>query len=82
MRTFYPRNAIQIPASKPHPDGTVYRISIGDEEWDGGVFHSVIKVQMMYNGKVAGRKSPSYPVGTDDYKRVSEAIQQLIDNNQ
>ena len=82
MRTFYPRNYTIIPASKPHPEGTAYRISIGDEEWDGGVFHSVIKVQMMYNGKVAGRKSPSYPVGTDDYKRVSEAIQQLIDNNQ
>lgn len=80
MRTFYPRNAIRIPASEPHPKGTEYKISIGDEEWEGGVFHSVIKVQMVYDGKVAGRKSPSYPVGTNDYKRVSDAIRRLMED--
>ena len=79
MRTFYPRNTIVIPASAPHPDNTEYKISVGDEEWDGGVFHSVVKVQMMYNGKIAGRKSPSYPIGSDDYMRVCEAIQKLVE---
>lgn len=76
-RTFYPRNSKVIPASAPHPDGTEYKISIGDEDWDG-VFETVIKVQMVYDGKVAGRKSPSYPIGTEDWKRVATAIEELI----
>ena len=75
-RVFYPRKSISVPASVPHPAGTEYKISIGDEEWDG-YFHTVIKVQMVYDGKVAGRKSPSYPIGTDDAQRVAEAIRQL-----
>lgn len=78
MRTFYPRNTVIIPASAPHPKNTEYKISVGDEEWEGGVFHSVIKVQMMYDGKVAGRRSPSYPIESDDYCRVFDAIQSLI----
>lgn len=78
MRTFYPRNTVIIPASAPHPYNTEYKISVGDEEWEGGVFHSVIKVQMMYDGKVAGRRSPSYPIESDDYNRVFDAIQSLI----
>ena len=77
MRTFYPRKARIIQASAPHPEGTQYKVSIGDEDWGNGTFQSVIKVQMMYDGKVAGRMSPSYPVGTDDYERVSAAIFEL-----
>lgn len=42
------------------------------------MFHSVIKVQMMYDGKVAGRRSPSYPIESDDYCRAFDAIQSLI----
>lgn len=34
---------------------------------------------MVYNGKVAGRKSPSYPFETDDYLRVASAISELKD---
>ena len=56
-----------------------YKISVGDIEWDGGVFHSVVKVKMMYDGKIAGRKSPSYPIDSDDYIRVCEAIQKLVE---
>lgn len=77
-RVFYPRQSILVDASKPHPKGTQYKISLGDEEWDG-VFHSVIKVQMVYEGKVAGRKSPSYPIGSDDTVRVNEAIRILME---
>ena len=73
MKTFYPRITKDIPASYPHPDNTMYRISIGDEDWDGS-FVQVVKVQMVYNGKVAGRRSPSYPLGTDDWERVTEEI--------
>lgn len=78
-RVFYPRHSIFVNASLPHPKGTQYKVSLGDEEW-GGVFHLVIKVQMVYDGKVAGRKSPSYPVETEDAARVHEAIQALMDS--
>ena len=80
-RVFYPRASRLIPASSPHPEGTEYKISVGDEEWEG-VFHQVVKVQMVYNGKVAGRKSPSYPVGTDDWRRVADAIGALLREQQ
>lgn len=76
-RTFYPRKSILVAASEPHPEGTEYKISIGDEEWSE-VYHSVIKIQMVYEGRVAGRKSPSYPSDSDDYFRVNEAIQELL----
>lgn len=75
-RVFYPRKSILVKASEPYPEGTAYKVSIGDEEWEG-YCHSVIKVQMVYDGKVAGRKSPSYPLGTDDAFRVAEAVKRL-----
>lgn len=78
-RVFYPRQSIFVNASAPHPQGTQYKVSLGDEEW-GGVFHFVTKVQMVYDGKVTGRKSPSYPVGSEDASRVHEAIQILMDS--
>ena len=73
---FYPKMSTRVSASAPHPEGTEYKISIGEEDWDGE-FKTVIKVQMLYNGKIAGRKSPSYPAGTDDAKRVAEAMVEI-----
>jgi hypothetical protein len=32
---------------------------------------------MVYEGKVAGRKAPSYPAGTDDADRVYRALERL-----
>jgi hypothetical protein len=77
-KTFFPHSDKDIfePASKPHPEGTQYKISTGLETWDNGN-HEVVKIQMVYNGKVAGRRSPSYPVGTDDFVRVMEAARKL-----
>lgn len=66
-----------LPASPPHPQNTEYKVSIGIELWDNYPAH-VVKVQMVYNGKVEGRKSPSFPTGTDDFERVSVAINELI----
>ena len=77
-RTFYPRASKYVEASDPHPEGTEYKVSVGDEDWEGR-YHSVVKIQMMYNGKVAGRKSPSYPIASDDYARVASAIAELLD---
>lgn len=73
---YYPKLSKQILASAPHPEGTEYKISIGEEDWNG-TFCTVVKVQMVYNGKISGRKSPSYPIGTDDYNKVYQAIAEL-----
>lgn len=75
-QTFFPHKSIIIPASPPHPPNTEYKISKGLERWEGGN-HEVFKIQMVYDGTVAGRRSPSYPIGTDDFERVKQAIQEL-----
>lgn len=80
-KTFFP-NAGQITyvsASAPHPESTEYKISIGLEVW-GGENHPVAKIQMVYDGVVAGRRSPSYPLGTDDSQRVNAKLEELIAN--
>ena len=77
-QTFFPIKGKQkyIQASPPHQDAQ-YVVSIGSEMW-GGIPQSVIKVQMAYNGKISGRRSPSYPIGTNDYQRVHDAIIELL----
>lgn len=64
---------LMVPASSPHPPNTEYKVSIGEEKWDDQL-NKVIKVQMVYDGVIAGRRSPSYPLDSDDFYRVSEAI--------
>ena len=76
MKTYHPFISSDVPASSPHPSATVYRVSFGLEYW-GEEPHEVAKVQMVYDGAVAGRRSPSYPSGTDDFERVVEALHQL-----
>ncbi len=80
-KTFFPKadKIAFVTASKPHPDNTQYKISIGLEDW-GGEMHEVLKVQMVYDGEVAGRRSPSFPLGTDDMQRVMAKAQELIAN--
>ncbi|MGG2111906.1 hypothetical protein ABFY60_15510 [Lysinibacillus pakistanensis] len=75
-QTFFPKKYIMVPASAPHPENTEYKVSIGYEKWDD-TMHKVIKVQMVYDGVIAGRRSPSYPLDKDDYYRVNDAIQRL-----
>ncbi len=77
-QTFFPAagRSIDVAASPPHAANTMYRVSFGHEIWeDGG--HSVGKVQMVYDGVVSGRRSPSFPEGTDDYFRVLNAFNRL-----
>lgn len=76
-KVYFPEAAAMVTASPPHPPNTQYRISIGVETWDGEN-HRVVKVQMVYDGKIAARRSPSYPVGTNDDIRVAEVIRKLI----
>lgn len=76
-KKFFPEISVLVPASKPHRKDTYYRVSVGQEEWENG-FVSVAKIQMVYDGVVSGRRSPSYPIGSDDHKKVKEAIDRLM----
>ncbi|MCX7095888.1 MAG: hypothetical protein NTY50_20925 [Methylobacter sp.] len=78
-KTFFPHanKTVYVDASEPHPPKTQYKISIGSEIW-GGQNHEIVKIQMVYDGEIAGRRSPSYPLGTDDYQRVNIKVQELI----
>ncbi len=75
---FYPKRSLLVPASEPHPKNTYYKVSIGEEEWDGKL-HTVVKVQLLFNGKTAGRIVPSFPYNSDDAERVSAAIENIKD---
>jgi hypothetical protein len=76
MRVFYPIRSINVPASPPHEGDPSYVVSYGVEHWDDATVY-VYKVQMAYGGRVSGRKSPSFPDGTDDAERVAAALAQL-----
>jgi len=76
-KVYFPEGAAMVSASPPHPPNTQYRVSIGLETW-GGENHRVVKVQMVYDGKIADRRPPSYPVGNDDYIRVAEVVRKII----
>lgn len=76
-KTFFPEVVEFVPASSPHPPHTQYKVCIGMEEWNA-TFVPVIKVQMVYEGVVAGRRSPSYPLNSDDHSRVNDAILRLL----
>ena len=77
MSYFFPEKIEHIDASPPHPENTQYRVSVGMEDWEGA-FVPVAKVQMVYQGAVAGRKSPSYPIGTNDYDNVNKSLVRLV----
>lgn len=80
-KTYFPHKdkVALVDASKPHPNNTQYKISMGTEVWDSEN-HEVVKIQMVYDGKVAGRRSPSFPIGTDDFQRVQNKVNELISN--
>lgn len=65
-----------VAASPPHPSNSFYRVAIGSEDWDG-LQVAVEKVQMVYAGKVAGRKAPSYPADSDDADLVRQALDRI-----
>lgn len=76
-KVFFPVRTITVPASKPHPPNTTYEVSFGHEHWGDGEMARVYKVQIAYDGHISGRKTPSYPEGTDDAERVLRAISEL-----
>lgn len=74
--TFFPQLIETVPASAPHPPGTCYMISIGLEQW-GSNFIPVVKIQMEYKGELSDQ-SPTFPLGTTDHQKVSQAIEDLL----
>ncbi len=78
MKIYFPSEHEDVPASSPpHPLNTAYRVSWGIEHW-GSHAAPVLKVQMVYEGQVSGRRSPSYPKGTDDADRVMAVMQKML----
>lgn len=75
-KTFFPIKSYYIDASFPHPLNTKYKISYGTEMWDS-IPVEVIKIQMVYEGKVSGRKAPSFPKNTNDFHLVIEKLELL-----
>ena len=62
-----------------HPQNTEYKVSIGYEVVDGNGDNLVFKVQMCYNGKISGRRSPSFPVSSSDWNNVQKAMEKVKD---
>jgi len=80
-KVFFPKDFILVPSnSAKHPPNTQYKVALGVEDWDGKHV-DILKIQMVYDGKVSGRRSPSYPIDTDDYERVHEAMLSLKKRN-
>jgi len=78
MKVYFPTHYLDVKASAPHPADTAYRVSRGAEHWeDDEGPHQVVKIQMVYAGRVSGRRSPSFPLGTDDAKRVMKALDEI-----
>ena len=77
VESFFPQISKTIPASRPHPPGTGYQISIGLEQWDAE-FVPVVKIQMVYEGKIMDR-GPCFPLGSDDHQKVNRTIKDLLE---
>jgi len=77
VESFFPQISEILPASRPHPPGTGYQISIGLEQWDTR-FVPVVKIQMVHEGKLMDR-GPSFPLGSVDYQKVNRAIKGLLE---
>lgn len=76
VQVYHPHRVIYVKASSPHPPNTEYRVSWGYENWSNTKV-PVTKIQMVYNGRVNGRISPSYPDGTIDQENINHALKLL-----
>lgn len=78
-RIYYPQDYVLVPASQPYPKNTFYKVSVGQQRVNER-FHDVVKVEMVYEEKLGGARkiNPAYPCGSDDFKKVIEAINKLL----
>jgi hypothetical protein len=87
-RTFFPKKTKTIDASSHRP-GADYVVGIGNEIW-GTEAVPVLKIQMAYDGNVAGRKAPSFPIVREtvdgssfnscpDFDEVAAKVEEIVD---
>lgn len=74
-KTFFPKMFIMVSAII-HPILNTKFLLV--KKRGGQKRNPVIKVQMVYNGEITGGRSPSYPLGTNDFQRVMLAAEKLI----
>jgi hypothetical protein len=83
MKVFHPHPALidfvaATCGKEAHPIGTQYRVAIGMEVW-GDINAQVLKVQLVDSGgNVLGRRSPSFPLHSDDFERVGRTAKRLL----
>lgn len=76
--TFFPVVSTFVEANTDyHPENTDYKVSIGYEIKDGDDNCLVQKIQIRYDGKIAGRRSASFPINSNDWKDVKEAMERV-----
>lgn len=76
-KVYHPFLFEDVDASPPHDQRTKYRVSFGIEYWDDEQPQEVAKIQMVFDGIVSGRRSPSFPAGSNDVARCVEAFKRL-----
>lgn len=77
---FFPERLIYVPATGGHPPLTEYRVGFGPEHWDVPVL--VKKTQMVYEGKINGRVSPSFPVKSQYDEEAVRLAMKLLDEGE
>jgi 2,4-dienoyl-CoA reductase-like NADH-dependent reductase (Old Yellow Enzyme family) len=76
VQTFFPQKAEILPAGPPFPEGTVYEIAHGLEDW-GGNYLPVIRIQMLKEGKPVGG-GISLPGTGAGWREVGKVIEIMI----
>jgi 2,4-dienoyl-CoA reductase-like NADH-dependent reductase (Old Yellow Enzyme family) len=74
--TFFPQLTETMPATPPHPPGTLYRISVGLKQI-AAEFLPVVKIEMVQDGNVLDQV-PYFPLESDDYGRISRTIKKML----
>ncbi len=77
--TFFPQLSEEVPASPPHSPGTVYKVSIGLEDWKSS-YIPVVRIQMLTNDK-ASDQSISFPLEAQDHQIVMQTIAELLEKH-
>ena len=74
--SFQVLESVRIPASPPHRSSTEYCVERGIAKHNPAseLWLPSMRVMIFQDGKPQHRYIPWYPVGTDDFKRVSEVI--------
>ena len=77
-RIFEPITWGYVDAEKTHGKGAEYYVAIGNEHWNVEKNPILVfKIQMSYDRRRSGRKSPSFPLDSDDWNRVCKKAKEV-----